>query len=219
MPPSLVRSSSIPALVSHSEQCGTARTAPLTGASRIHPAIASFVGSFVLIRYKLINAKDHAAHMHIPLTADVKDMLASQVDAAHTPASPPNLDRSKSQGSEHLSNMTTPFTATHMLSMLSMWQNWSDVLSDVHGRVFISQVQLLGCFRPAPRNGIHVDPPIRLLSNCHTLSVTMAVIGFLLALIGILAFVWTSLPDAVAAFTTACLTSCLLAIITTFALA
>ena len=171
------------------------------------------MGSFVLIRYKLLDAKEHAPHVRSPTAADIKEMFtAANVES---PVNAPNIEHTESQTSDFPSIITGPFSAMHMMSMFSMWQNWTDMLSDIHGRVFISQVQLLGCFRP-PRNGMHVEPPVRLLSNCHTLSVSMAVIGFILALIGILSFVWTSLPDSVAGFATACLSSCLLAILVTF---
>ena len=65
------------------------------------------------------------------------------------------------------------------------------------------------------RDGTAAEPPVRLLARCHTLSVWMAVAGFVLALLGILAFAWSALPVAVAAFASACLGVCLLALLAT----
>ena len=50
------------------------------------------------------------------------------------------------------------------------------------------------------------------LSRCHTLVTVMTQLGFVLALLGILAYFWTGLPQALAIFASALLGACLLAI-------
>ena len=72
----------------------------------------------------------------------------------------------------------------------------------------IGRVRLFGSARSADPNAA-----LHLLARCHNLSVVLAVAGFILVLIGILAFMWTSLPDSVAAFTTACVSACVGAIL------
>ena len=50
------------------------------------------------------------------------------------------------------------------------------------------------------------------LSRCHTLVTVMTQLGFVLALLGILAYFWTGLPRALGIFASALLGTCLLAI-------
>lgn len=204
-------------------------------------AITSFVGSFVLIRYKLVDADAHlptdtAPHDPSPISpsgassskgraSDDKTTIRPGVfDHYHgMPTTPADFAPSDSHGSEHTSfspNLAfNPLQAARVLNLFSMWQSWSDTLSDVQGRVFIHQLRPLGCFtvagRNTPRNGCHVDPPVRLLSHCHSLSVAMAIMGFVLALLGILAYAWTSLPVSIAAFASACLGGCGFAVFVT----
>ena len=62
------------------------------------------------------------------------------------------------------------------------------------------------------------DPVLKLksmvttLSHCHTLVTIMTQLGFVLALLGILAYFWTGLPQALGIFASALLGTCLLAI-------
>jgi hypothetical protein len=100
--------------------------------------------------------------------------------------------------------------------------------SPADGRVFIHQVQPFACFGRRARDrkadpadggaGTDLEPPVRMLSRCHSLSVSMAGAGFVLALLGILMFAWTALPVGIGAFASACLGTCLLAIVVTIAL-
>ena len=99
-----------------------------------------------------------------------------------------------------------PSDPAHAFTVFTAWKAWTDSLTDIQGRISIQRVRLFRCMPPS--NPTHVDPPVRLLSNCHTLSVTMAVVGFVLALVGILAFAWTSLPTGVSTFASACLAAC-----------
>ncbi len=182
------------------------------------PAIASFVGSFVLIRYRLIDAKDHVPRVPTQPSTPMPPNAEIRPDPPRFLSSPPLDKPSHSQSSEHTSFMQPPFLQpAHIMNLFTMWQTWSDTVTDLQGRVFIHQVQLFHWFR-SPNNGTNLDPPIKLLSNCHSLSVTMTVIGFILALLGILTFVWTSLPVNVGVFASVCLGTCLTAITLTFSL-
>lgn len=117
----------------------------------------------------------------------------------------------------YVHNTTKSNTFLHQanLSVAEVFQNLTGAVSEVEGRVFVHQFQPLVCIRlnaGRPNNGTHLDPPVRLLSRCHTLSVTMATLGFTMALLGILVFAWTTLPLGVSIFASVCLGGCLLPI-------
>jgi hypothetical protein len=59
-------------------------------------------------------------------------------------------------------------------------------------------------------DGTDLGPPVKLLARCHSLSASMALCGFVLACLGICAFLWTSLPRSVGIFGSACLGVCLI---------
>lgn len=52
--------------------------------------------------------------------------------------------------------------------------------------------------------------PMHILSRCYHLSLVMALVGFSLGILGILIFIWSSLPFGISAFATSCLGSCFL---------
>ena len=112
--------------------------------------------------------------------------------------------------------------------------SWSSVTEPILGRVAIRQVHLLPWLRrrqalrqsrdseksgPSPDSdvGAHpsadLDPPIKLLSRCHTLCVIMTGLGFILAVTGILAYAWTNLPRSVSIFASACVAGCVLIVV------
>ncbi len=101
---------------------------------------------------------------------------------------------------------------------LDHFQNVTGTKSEVESRVFIHQVQPFWFFtsrrrsRSKTNNGTHLDPPIQLLSISHTLSVTMATLGFVLIALGILVFAWVTLPRAISIFSSVCLGGCLIAV-------
>lgn len=159
-----------------------------------HAAITSFVGSFVLIRFKLLDMSEDIPDPLEPSTPTKSDY--ARPDLAYVQSEPTLSQAAHGAGSG----------AAPALNLFNVWKMWSDSLTDVQGRVSIHRVRLFGCMPPS--NPTHVDPPVRLLSNCHTLSVMMAVLGFILALLGILTFAWTSLPTGVASFASACLGAC-----------
>ena len=50
-----------------------------------------------------------------------------------------------------------------------------------------------------------LSPPLALLTNCYFTILSLAAAGFVLALTGILTFVWAGLPAPVGIFSTVCL--------------
>lgn len=52
------------------------------------------------------------------------------------------------------------------------------------------------------------QPPTNLLKNSHTLCMILSLLGFLLALAGLMCFVWAWLPLSARVFTTVCIAFC-----------
>lgn len=169
-------------------------------------AITSFTASFILIRYKLHDATQHehiitGSQTSLP-PPDVFFPRHASIPEDATPASPPHrptADRSRA------------FSPA-----------WLETLNEVQGRVSIHQVHPLGFLHRAHSRFGDDDgkdavdstdtafgPPVRLLARCHSLSVTMASLGFVLAVLGILAFTWAMLPASVSICASACLGACL----------
>lgn len=190
-------------------------------------AITSFVASFVLIRYRLIDMKDH-------LPPRAREEISSPSSLIDKPPGMPQRFES-SPGAIEATHSKESTTATHVNSpplthqtshvgvgeLVELFQGVAGTVSELEGRVFIHQVQPFpfSCFRRSekpPSNGMHLDPPIRLLSRCHTLSVSMALSGFVLLLVGILTFAWTALPLSVSIFCSVCLAGCVSAIYMVF---
>ena len=168
------------------------------------PAILAYVTSFVLIRYQLSDAE--------------KTEQASKR---------PSTVSSKPDGHTRLQSFSAEST-------LSPWEAYTDLraLVSVYQVRFLS---ILSCGivprqARAKRNrdpektavaataAADGDPVVKLksmvttLSRCHTLVTIMTQLGFVLALLGILAYFWTGLPRALGIFASALLGTCLLAI-------
>jgi len=196
-------------------------TASMTGALVFHvcAAITSFIGSFVLIRYKLLDAKKHehtvertasGSNYTTPSAPEKPHLVhANTISASAVPTR-----------TRHRTNSTLHGIASHSLDFLP---NWNDIMAGLQGRVSINRVHLFDCISPrrrskdpekgtwtSPDTQTELEPPVKLLSRCHTLSASMALFGFILAVLGILTFAWTSLPRSIAIFASACLGSCFL---------
>ena len=61
------------------------------------------------------------------------------------------------------------------------------------------------------RGPFGLKPPTHLLRRCHSLCITLASIGFILALIGVITCAWARHPTSVSAFSTVCLGFCIIA--------
>lgn len=60
--------------------------------------------------------------------------------------------------------------------------------------------------------------PVHLLGRCHSLCVTLASVGFILAFIGVCCFAWTISNSAVSIFATMCVAFCVVLAIGVFAM-
>lgn len=178
-------------------------------------AITSFIGSFVLIRYKLLDAKKHehsVERTNSNLAPPEKPHIIHANTISASSASAPPRPR-------HRTNSSLHGQFSHSLDFLP---SWTDIMTGLQGRVYINRVHFFDCARRRRRPGdpeqgswmqpdtqTELEPPVKLLSRCHTLSAFMALCGFLLAILGILAFVWTSLPQSIGIFASVCLGTCL----------
>ncbi|KAI0787195.1 hypothetical protein BC629DRAFT_1515519 [Irpex lacteus] len=182
------------------------------------PPITSFTASFVLIRYRLI---DMDVHYHLgggprpssgtdrtaappsnpssPLIAAEKSQAVRLERIESSPAEiQPSHSKSSTSGTGHgTANFSTIMNAAKhdFTDFLDHFQNVTGTKSEVENN-----------------NGTHLDPPIQLLSISHTLSVTMATLGFVLIALGILVFAWVTLPRAISIFSSVCLGGCLIAV-------
>ena len=167
------------------------------------PAILAYIASFVLIRYQLSDAEKTEQATERPSTVS-----------------------SKPEGHTRLQSFSAEST-------LSPWEAYTDLraLVSVYQVRFLS---ILSCGivprqarvkrnRDPEKTAVAAtaatdDPVVRLksmvttLSRCHTLVTIMTQLGFVLALLGILAYFWTGLPRALGIFASALLGTCLLAI-------
>ena len=146
---------------------------------KVNKAIISFLASFVLVRYKLTEAK--------------REELKAEIVAGHrTATSPTSL---KYQDTEKGQNGTTGYTP----SASGIQQ-------------LIPEPPIYSCNPRLEQVGpFSRQPPTELLERCHALCITLASVGFVLALMGIVCYAWALQPVSVAAFSTAMLGICLLA--------
>jgi len=195
--------------------------ASLVGSLIFHicAAITSFTASFVLIRYRLIDVRDHMPPRPSTSTTATAASPTSpnsfeKARVQRFESSPGQIEATHSKDSTQTTHINPHGTfvrqASHNVAdLMDVFQGLTGTVSELEGRVFIHQVQFRHCFRTKPNNGMHLDPPVHLLSSCHSLSVCMALLGFALALLGILTFAWTTLPLGVAVFSSVCLGGCL----------
>ena len=185
-------------------------TASFAGALIFHvcSAILAFVASFILVRLQLEDADDQ------------EEKAASRVPASGTSAKV--LARDVEQVGDKDKHVHRPSTssapAEDATSVASAAQN-----NPVYARVTVRCYRPLSTYtfpkkdtkgvsnptHPADVADAILNPPIQLLSRCHTLAVWMSAIGFLLGVIGILAYAWVATPAAVSIFSTVCLGVCL----------
>ncbi|KAI1791198.1 hypothetical protein LXA43DRAFT_445198 [Ganoderma leucocontextum] len=170
-------------------------SASLGGAIILHvcASILAYVASFVLIRYQLSDAEKTEQATEHPSTVS--------------------------------SNTHTRVQSFSAESTLSPWEAYTDL----RALVFVYQVRFLSIVscgivprRPRekrdPEKTATDDPVLKLksmvttLSRCHTLVTVMTQLGFVLALLGIMAYFWTGLPRALGIFASALLGTCLVAI-------
>ena len=181
--------------------------------TRIYPpkltyiAILAYCGSFVLIRYRLSDAEEKEAAAEHPTSSasdtDRKEPRTQQ--PLPPPSAPSDLHIAKSP-TEYVRDVSWD-TFMDLRSLVSVHQ--------VQPFAWISGIQR-GTHKKDPEASLAEDPVsklrsmVRMLTRVHTATAIMAVFGFILALLGTLAYFWTGLPRALGIFASACLGASLL---------
>ncbi|KAF8161300.1 hypothetical protein B0H34DRAFT_374481 [Crassisporium funariophilum] len=146
----------------------------LMGALVVHTnaAIISFLAAFFLIRYKLTIAKNEEKQA---ASHDQKELVDSP-----TSMSPSDLERSNPALPPHIGHQTDPTPGLIRVNDFT------------GGRPIWSRNPHLVQVGPFER-----EPPTHLLQRCHSLCIFLSVLGFVLALMGMLCFAWDRLPLSV----------------------
>ncbi|KAH9920910.1 uncharacterized protein B0H18DRAFT_1121638 [Fomitopsis serialis] len=189
-------------------------TASFAGALIFHvcSAILAFVASFILVRLELIDADDQ------------EDQVADGTPASTSRSTMKATVRDLEQVGEKDKHVHRPSTSSAPVADTTTLSDTSSNPSNpVYARITVSCFRPLstyttfvkgskGVMSPANPNDVAdaiLNPPIQLLSRCHSLAVWMSAIGFILGVVGILAYAWVATPAAVSIFTTVCLGVCL----------
>ncbi|KAI0359585.1 hypothetical protein OH77DRAFT_1472893 [Trametes cingulata] len=172
------------------------KTATLGGAIILHvcASILAYLASFVLIRYRLDDAEEQVQVAEHPSNA-------SPSTKAHLVA-PASANARRSS----ISARSEPVRATSR---------------DFRSLVSVYQVRPLEFMYRSPHSSVKTGPEapdtgdaaalcmlqsmIKTLTRCHTVVAILSNVGFVLALVGTLAYFWTSLPIALGSFASVCL--------------
>ncbi|GBE80748.1 predicted protein [Sparassis crispa] len=84
---------------------------------------------------------------------------------------------------------------------------WKATFDDVYSRVAFHRPLARRC---SNESLLDPGPPVELLACCSALAVVMTGVGFILAVVGILTYVWTVTPLSIGIFTSACFGGCIL---------
>ncbi|KAH9944588.1 hypothetical protein B0H21DRAFT_823318 [Amylocystis lapponica] len=167
-------------------------TASFAGALIFHvcSAITAFAGSFVLIRLELLEADDDEERALSP--------------SLHTPDTPPP----SAAYSATLAPHARPSDAAAPHPLLARVA----ILVDHPLSLLARRKPVRARTAPPPSaRADTLDAPVQVLARCLKLAVAMAVLGFALGVLGILAYAWTATPLAVSVFSTVCLGVCVAA--------
>ncbi|KAI0688158.1 hypothetical protein C8T65DRAFT_700674 [Cerioporus squamosus] len=182
--------------------------ASLGGAIILHvcASILAYCGSFVLIRYRLQDAEKTEKDTESAAAKPSVDADRKQFRAGMQPLYPGPV----------LSATTTPTEFVRDIS----WDAYTDLrslisVSQVHPFAWLCGVVRKAGFRKdteAPSDAVaQLNSMVLMLTRVHTVTVIMAILGFILALLGTIAYFWTELPRALGIFASACLGGCLFA--------
>jgi len=154
-----------------------AANAGIIGALIMHSfaAIISFLASFVLVRYKLIEAKKE----------ELKAEAITGSGLVTSPTSIKHHDVEKTADANHRHSPPRDSTTGEPIQSCD------------------PRLEQVGPFSSK-------QPPTALLSRCHSLCISLAAVGFILALMGILCYAWAVQPLSVAAFSSGIMALCLI---------
>ncbi|KAJ7018355.1 hypothetical protein C8F04DRAFT_1052908 [Mycena alexandri] len=149
--------------------------AAFTGALVLHiwAAIISFLAAFFLVRYNLKEAKEEGSQAG----------LAPGADHSHDHDSPPHPGDKNHRSPPSDTSLKRPQTSQSLIQYSPLQPVWT----------MNPHLEQIGPFQR--------KPPTHLLSRCHNLCILLTFAGFLLALLGILAFAWGQNPVSVGVVT------------------
>lgn len=146
----------------------------------VSPAILSFLASFVLVRYKLDEAKKEEAKVEGFSPSSSMPLPHRQRSRAQS-----DVEKSAIQGhSNSFQRIRSPSTYSAPV------QSCNPRLEQVYG--------------------FTKHPPTELMRRCHGLCIALATVGFVLALMGTVCYAWAVQPVSVAVFSSAVMGVCLL---------
>jgi len=167
----------------------------LAGALIFHvcASILGFVASFVLIRYRIVDAK---------LTILSHDDGSKQEGTTGGPSTPssPKLPSGKSFA---WTDLPVVHSDTRRLLIIEPIQPFRKHRS-WHNKSTVND-KAKNADAPSSTPTKTSAPPTDLLSRCYFTCLSLTAAGFVLALLGIMSYAWSALQLAVGIFTTACL--------------
>ncbi|KAF9051678.1 hypothetical protein BJ165DRAFT_1524592 [Panaeolus papilionaceus] len=190
----------------------------LMGALLVHTsaAIISFLAAFFLIRHKLKVARQEEIEALIQHQENSEDSSGNksterkEVDlVSHTnprPVSPHRVPPSQARPTDQVR-----FVAPRSTDPIPGPIRIPSGLNSADGRPLFSTNPHLVQVGPFSR----MQPPTLLLSHFHSLSIVLSLLGFVLALLGMLLFSWSRLPLSVSASSTVVFGMCAMLSITT----
>ncbi|KAI0776237.1 hypothetical protein BD413DRAFT_649867 [Trametes elegans] len=190
--------------------------ASLGGALIFHAcsSIVAYIGSFVLIRYRLTNAEQQEEDtLSRPQTSSPRNAASEKRRMQSTSAHRP----SASMGS----TAAVPGSPMDTLRDVPI-----ELYTDLRALVTVRRVHPLSFLqrgtrgRSAPAGKRDPEASVRdtavaalegivgVLSRAHTMCACMASLGFVLALLGILTYSWTAVPTSLGIFASTCMGAC-----------
>ncbi|KAJ3724371.1 hypothetical protein C8R42DRAFT_448190 [Lentinula raphanica] len=160
----------------------------------LHASFISFFASFFLVRFKVQEAKREekqveaadASYQRVPTSkgSTILDMAAHNI--TRSPTTSPHSTMSDGHGT-YPNEKGRP--APQNLRMPSIWSA-------------NPQLVQIGPFQR--------QPPINLLSRCHTLCLVTTALGFIMAMVGVVCYAWDGQATSVAIVTSVSICLCLL---------
>jgi hypothetical protein len=197
--------------------------ASLTGALVFHAATAilAYVASFILVRYRLNDAQSTLGSPKSAITSVYAKYAAPGQSSVNQQGKLSALESGPHVGVEHGHNFHTLLSSpvTSLFSTLStMFTSLLDqpplLNIDIRRVSFLDLSAIIPCVgesvdtdADAEKNAISL---VRLLDRCHHVCAIFALVGFLLVVTGIVAYVWAVLEHSVAIFGSVCVGFCII---------
>ncbi|CDO77512.1 hypothetical protein BN946_scf184912.g11 [Trametes cinnabarina] len=194
--------------------------ASLGGAIIFHScaAIVAYIGSYVMIRFRLINAEKAEESIEVRCTT--------------TSSSRPSVETRRVKSS-HQQSLSAASTGAPLSPTATVRDFPLEVFTDLRSLVDVHRVNPLSFLRRAvhrealPRKD---DPEasakdtaiagleniLGVLTRAHNMSAAMAILGFILALLGILTYSWTAVPTSLGISASVCMGVCFIAALLAF---